>query len=76
MLKEIRQSFRIFDVSVIDVVLTVLAALAISKWKRINFWVVLASLFVLGIVTHRALKIRTKVDTILFPEDYHPDLDE
>lgn len=60
-------SFRILDIAVADVALTVAAAAGISYFTQWNFWVVFISLILIGIVTHRALKIRTKVDTIIFP---------
>lgn len=58
-------SFRIFNVAVVDVVLTVLAAVLIS---RRHFWKVLLALFVAGIVAHRVFCVRTTVDRLLFKE--------
>lgn len=59
-------SLRLFDVAVFDVALTLAAAFGISQWTKWNFWIVVLILFISGIVTHRALKIRTKVDEIIF----------
>lgn len=59
-------SIRLFDIAIVDVALTVVAAFGIAHWTHWNIWVVLVVLFLLGIVTHRALGIRTKVDTLIF----------
>jgi len=56
-------SFRIFNIAVVDVVVTVLAAVLIS---RRHFWKVLIALFVAGIVAHRLFCVRTTVDRMLF----------
>lgn len=61
-------SLRLFDVAVVDVLLTVMAAIGISHWTHWNPYLVFFALLLIGIVTHRLLKIRTKVDTILFPD--------
>lgn len=58
-------SFRIFNIAVVDVVVTVLAAVLIS---RRHFWKVLIALFVAGIVAHRLFCVRTTVDRMLFKE--------
>lgn len=61
-------SIRIFDIAVVDVLLTVVAAVYIAKWTGADLWKVLIGLFLLGIIVHRVLGIRTKVDTLLFSE--------
>ena len=58
-------SFRIFNIAVVDVVVTVLAAVLIS---RRHFWKVLIALFVAGIVAHRLFCVRTTVDRMLFKD--------
>lgn len=59
-------SIRLFDIAIVDVVLTVAAAVVISRWTKWNVWAVLVTLFLLGIAVHRALGIRTKVDRLIF----------
>jgi hypothetical protein len=59
-------SIRIFDIAIVDVLLTVIAALYLSKQYHINFYKTLSILFVLGIILHRAFCVRTTVDKILF----------
>ena len=60
-------SIRLFGVAVVDVLVTVLFAYLISKWKKISFVKTLIILFVLGIVLHRLFCVRTTIDKILFP---------
>ncbi len=67
-LKEPRQgihSIRLFDVAVIDTLLTILAAFLISKKHFIS---VLIILILLSIVIHTALNIRTKTNSWLIDQ--------
>lgn len=61
-------SFKIGGIAVVDVLLTLLAALVLSKIGKKPFWIVLILLFLLGILMHRIFKVRTTVDRFLFPE--------
>ena len=58
-------SLRIFNVAVVDVVLTVLGAWLISRVFG-GFWCWLVILFLLGIILHRMFCVRTTVDKLLF----------
>jgi len=61
-------SYRIFNVAIVDVLLTVLVAYLISWYFRLPvLWTVIA-LFLFGIIAHRAFCVRTTVDKLLFPE--------
>lgn len=60
-------SLRIFDVGVIDVLVTILGACIISYFSGIRLLYVLPAVFLLGIAVHRLLCVRTKIDKILFP---------
>ena len=60
-------SYRIFDIAVVDVVMTILGAYLLHLFiPQSNFFVVLVSLFLLGIVMHRLFCVRTTVDKMLF----------
>ncbi len=59
-------SIRLFNIAIIDVIITVLFAYFVSINYQYSFWLVLSILFVLGIVIHRLFKIRTTIDKILF----------
>jgi hypothetical protein len=56
---------RVYGVSIIDVILTILGALAISYFFGIGLVPVLIMLFVLGIILHRVLGVNTAVDSYL-----------
>jgi len=60
-------SYRFFDIAVVDVVMTILGAYLLHLFiPQSNFFVVLVSLFLLGIVMHRLFCVRTTVDKMLF----------
>lgn len=70
MLGEVRKgvhSVRLFDIAVIDVLLTFVSAYIICMvFPELNLPLVTVSLFGLGIVLHRLFCVRTKVDTLIF----------
>jgi fatty acid desaturase len=59
-------SIRLFDIAVVDVVLTIIAAFLISRWTRWSFLLTLAGFFLLGIAVHRALRVNTKINVAIF----------
>jgi len=60
-------SYRIFNIAIIDVILTVIGAFIINYfYPKYNFSSVLLILFILGIVLHRIFCVRTTIDKILF----------
>lgn len=61
-------SIRIFNIAVIDVLLTILLGFFIHKkfFPTKNIYVVILSMFVLGIIFHRLFCVKTTVDKILF----------
>ena len=64
--------YRIFNIAIVDVFATILLVyfiFAILQWFNIyvNFWILLSSVFILGIVAHRAFGVRTTIDKTLFP---------
>lgn len=60
-------SFRIHGIAIVDVLLTVLAALFFSFIWKTKFLNTLVILFILGIIAHRIFCVRTTVDKVLFP---------
>jgi hypothetical protein len=60
--------YRLFDISMVDVLVTVLAAGVFSYVAKYNFWYILLCLFLLGIISHRAFCVRSTVDQWLFPD--------
>ena len=60
-------SYRLFGVSIMDVLMTLIGAAIISYFSGYSFFYVAIFLFVLGIILHRLFCVRTTVDNILFP---------
>ena len=60
-------SYRFFNIAIVDVILTILAAFIISYIFNINFSYTLLSLFILGIISHHIFCVRTTIDKLLFP---------
>jgi hypothetical protein len=59
-------SFRIFNIAIVDVLLTILAAYVISYFTKINIYYTLIGMFILGIINHRLFCVRTTIDKLLF----------
>jgi len=59
-------SFRIFNIAIVDVLLTILAAYIISYFFKTNFLYTLLFMFILGIISHRIFCVRTTIDKLLF----------
>lgn len=64
--KEGAHSWRIFDVAVVDVVLTLIIAGLVTRYSQIPLWQTALALFAVGIASHRAFCVRTTVDKWLF----------
>lgn len=60
-------SYRIFNIAIVDVLATVLAAYIIAHVYNYNFYKVLFVLFILGIFMHRLFNVRTTIDRLIFP---------
>jgi hypothetical protein len=61
-------SYRVLGVGFFDVLITVLVAYFISWLLKTPFLYTTIAFFILGIVVHRALCVRTTVDKLLFPD--------
>jgi len=59
-------SIRIFDLAVMDIVLTFVLAFIINKFIKQNYFIVLIACFVLGILLHRLFGVRTTIDKKIF----------
>jgi len=60
-------SYRIFNIAIIDVILTFLLAFIIQLLlPKYNYYHILILLFILGIILHRMFCVRTTIDKILF----------
>lgn len=65
-------SFRICNIAVADVLFTILLAFGLWKFFHWNFLMTLVGLFLLGILVHRLVGVRTTVDKLLFPDAVGP----
>ena len=66
-IKEGLHSYRIFNIAIIDVLLTIIVAYIIHyMFPRYKFSLVLLLLFLLGIIAHRLFCVRTTIDKLLF----------
>lgn len=66
--REGAHSFRIFDIAIVDLAMTVLGAYLVSKSAKINFFKTLAFLIILGIFMHWLFCVDTKLNQILLQD--------
>ena len=59
-------SYRIFNIAIVDVLLTILVAFIIARLIKKPFWIVLLILFLFGIILHRLFCVRTTIDKLIF----------
>lgn len=61
-------SHRVFNIAIIDVLLTILGAKFIQYYmmEETDFWIILTTLFILGIIIHRIFCVKTTIDKLLF----------
>ena len=59
-------SYRIFNIAIVDVLLTILGAYLISYFMNYKFVYTLLCIFILGIFLHRIFCVRTTIDKLLF----------
>ena len=58
-------SYRIANIAIIDVLMTILGAWIISFYYKQDFWVVLCVLFLLGVFLHYIFGVNTTINKIL-----------
>ena len=60
-------SYRIFNIAIVDVILTILLAYFINLiYPQYNFQKIVVFLFILGIILHRLFCVRTTIDKLVF----------
>ena len=60
-------SYRIFNIAIVDLGLTLLVAYLLSVMLKKSFALISSILLILGVVLHRLFCVRTTVDKLLFP---------
>jgi len=61
-------SYRFLNIAVVDTIATIIIAYLIHAFTKVNFFLVLLLLFLLGIISHRLFCVRTTIDKLLFKE--------
>jgi hypothetical protein len=64
----LRKKYRIFNIPIIDTVVTLFAVWWISYYYKYPFINVLGITIIVMIIAHRAFCVRTATDTLLFPD--------
>ena len=59
-------SYRILDLAIADIIMTIIGAIIISAIFKINFFLTLIFLFLLGIVLHRLFCVNTTINKMIF----------
>ena len=60
-------SYRIFNIAYIDVLFTIIGAYIIYLFfPKINYFIILILLFILGIILHKIFCVKTTIDKYLF----------
>ena len=60
-------SYRIFNIAYVDVLFTIIGAYIIYLFfPKINYFLILILLFILGIILHKIFCVRTTIDKFLF----------
>ena len=59
-------SYRIFNIAIVDVLLTLILAYILSYIYNISFVKTSIILFILGILLHRIFCVKTTIDKLLF----------
>lgn len=58
--------YRLFGVAIVDVIMTFIVGLIISKIFNIKLYKTLIVLFLLGIILHKLFCVQTTIDKLLF----------
>lgn len=58
-------AYRIFNIAIVDLLLTILASLILSKWLKINFLICLICLIILSIIIHTIFCVKTTINVLL-----------
>jgi hypothetical protein len=58
--------YRIFNIAIVDVLLTIILSGIIAYVFKLNFWLTLLIFFLLGIIAHRIFCVKTTIDKAIF----------
>ncbi len=66
--REGAHSLRLFDIAVVDLLLTVAASYWISRAAKVPFAAALAAALIISVLAHRAFCVRTPLTLLFFPK--------
>jgi len=55
-----------YSFAIVDIALTIMGAILISRFYNINYWWSLSFLFILGIILHKIFCVDTTLNLLLF----------
>lgn len=61
-------SIRLFNIAIIDLILTIIGAFLISLFFKINFFIVFIIIMLLAIILHRLFCVNTTINKMIFGE--------
>lgn len=61
------RKYRILGISIFDVVVVMVCCVFLSWILRLQYWLTLVIVLVIGIIIHRLVGARTTIDKFLFP---------
>lgn len=59
-------SYRLFNIAIVDVLLTFILAYFIYFFTKFNYWIILISLFIIAIFLHRLFCVNSTINLLLF----------
>jgi hypothetical protein len=59
-------SYRVFNIAIVDLILTVIIVIILSYMFNLNFISLLIVVLLLGIILHRVFCVKTTVDKLIF----------
>jgi len=64
-------SYRICNIAIVDVIMTIVGGILLRNlyFKETEYYIVISSIFILGIILHRLFCVRTTIDKFLFPNN-------
>jgi hypothetical protein len=59
-------SIRLFNIAIVDLIMTVIVAYIVSNKYKLSFWKVMIYLMIAGIILHRIFCVNTTINKTLF----------
>jgi fatty acid desaturase len=59
-------SYRIWNIAIVDLLLTIIGALGLSIYFKQPFWLIFVIIMIIGLVLHRLFCVRTTLTKMVF----------